>query len=192
MVIIRKQKLTTPDFNLKDLNVGDQVEIELTEFGKHTATVQRIHNKKAYILFDDCVCMYPMNGESTNDGGFNESKLNKFMQEELLPAFPKELIKRIKTLTIPTFGQIFGHNTGTYVEDYIVVDKDTQFELMKNHKNRVADYKNGYSWYWLRNATKKSVYSSGFAYVDYGGYADCDGASCSIGVRPLLVIDIRA
>lgn len=190
MVIIRKQKSVTPDFNLKELEVGDQIEIELTEIGKFTATVQRIHNKKAYILFDECITTYQMNENATNDGGFEKSDLNKFLQMKVLPAFPQELRGRIKSLTIPTFGQIFGHNTGTWTESSIIVDKNNQFELMKTRKNRIADFENKWTWYWLRNATKKRVSSASFARVGNRGNAACGGASYSGGVRPLLIIDI--
>lgn len=186
MVIIRKQKSATQDFNLKELEVGDQIEIG----GLFTATVQRIHNKKAYILFDDCIATYQMNEDAINDGGFEKSDLNKLLQMKVLPAFPQEIRERIKSLTIPTFGQIFGHNTGTRVESSIVVDKDKQFELMKSRKNRIADFKNKWAWYWLRNATKKSVSSACFAVVGGLGSAHYLPASNSYGVRPLLIMDI--
>ena len=190
MKIYRKQEMAEPEFDLKDLQVGDQIEIKLDGFGDYTATVQRIHNKKAYVLFDDCVLKGPTNDPATNKGGFEKSELNKIMQEELLPAFPEDIRKRIKALTIPTFGQIFGHKTGDYVEEDTIADKDKQFELMKIRKNRIADFENEWTWYWLRNATKKKVSATDFAGCNLGGAADYHGASHSSGVRPLLVIDI--
>lgn len=190
MKIYRKQEMMEPEFNLRDLQVGDQIEIKLDGFGDHTATVQRIHNKKAYVLFDDCVLKGPMNDPATNEGGFEKSELNKIMQEELLPAFPEDIRKRIKTLTIPTFGQIFGHKTGDYVEEDIIADKDKQFELMKIRKNRITDFENEWAWYWLRNSTKKKVSAARFARCGVSGLASCLLASASGGVRPLLIIDI--
>lgn len=190
MKIYRKQEMAEPEFDLKDLQVGDQIEIKLDGFGDHTATVQRIHNKKAYVLFDDCVLKGPMNDPATNEGGFEKSELNKLMQEELLPAFPEDIRKRIKTLTIPTFGQIFGHKTGYCVEEDIIADKDKQFELMKIRKNRIADFENEWAWYWLRNAIKKKVSATGYAACYAGGNANAGNASLSCGVRPLLIIDI--
>ena len=55
---------------------------------------------------------------------------------------------------------------------------------MKKRKNRVADYNDEYGWYWLKNATKKSVSSSNFASVTNHGDAACDDASTTDGVRP--------
>ena len=190
MKIYRKQEMTEPEFDLRNLQVGDQIEVKLDGFGEHTATVQRIHNRKAYILFDDCVMTGPMNDPATNEGGFEKSELNKLMQEELLPAFQEDIRKRIKTLTIPTFGQIFGHKTGYCVEEDIIADKDKQFELMKIRKNRIADFENEWAWYWLRNAIKKKVSATLFAYCYDYGVATSNGASASLGVRPLLIIDI--
>ena len=190
MKIYRKQEMAEPEFDLKDLQVGDQIEIKLDGFGDHTATVQRIHNRKAYILFDDCVMTGPMNDPATNEGGFEKSELNKIMQEELLPAFPEDIRKRIKTLTIPTFGQIFGHKTGDYIEEDIIADKDKQFELMKIRKNRITDFENKWAWYWLRNSTKKKVSATYFAICNCYGIALFNFASFSGGVRPLLIIDI--
>ena len=38
--------------------------------------------------------------------------------------------------------------------------------------------------FWLRDV----VSSASFAYVNHGGYTDCNGASVSLGVRPVFAI----
>ena len=59
---------------------------------------------------------------------------------------------------------------------------------MKIRKNRVVDYENDYTSYWVKNATKKSYSSDGFASVHCYGDADWNYAATVIGVRPVFLI----
>lgn len=170
MKVLRKQELET-----NSIQAGDQIVIQLTGFGKFTATAQKITDKGTLFLFDDCVTNRPMNAKWTNKGGYEKSDLCKWISDVLLAAFPEDLINRINNLTIPTYGQMFGHDY--WYNDVIEPDDDEQLPLMAKRKNR-------YEWYWLKNATKKEVSSSYFAYVyNYGG-ANYLNASNSHGVRP--------
>ena len=177
MKVLKKQELET-----SSIQVGDQIIIQLTGFGEFTATAQKITDKGTLFLFDDCVAEQPMNTKWTNKGGYEKSDLYKWINDVLSAAFPEDLINRIDNLTIPTYGQIFGHDN--WYNDVMEPDDDEQLPLMKKRKNRIADFNDYYEWYWLKNATKKEVSWSYFAYANADGFAAYTAASYSIGVRP--------
>lgn len=178
--------LRNREVEVKNIRIGDQIIIPLAEFGEFTATAQKITDKGTLFLFDDCVAKQPMNKELTNKGGFEKSDLKKWIGDVLLPAFPDNLRSRIENLTIPTYGQIFGHDD--WYNDVIEPDNDEQFPLMTKRKNRIADFENDYEWYWLQNATKKELSAACFASVSYDGYPYYGSASNSRGVRPVFLL----
>lgn len=182
MNVIRKQELEVQD--IQQIQMGDQITIALAEFGEFTATAQKITDKGVLFMFDDCVAEQPMNNDWTNKGGYAKSKLKKWMDTILFNAFPEELQERIQDLTLPTYGQMFGHDD--WYERAIEPDNDEQLPLMAKRKNRVADYNDDYEWYWLQNATKKDYSAASFAVVYNHGYTTCYHASSSLGVRPVF------
>lgn len=182
MEIIRKVPI---DVNVKDICVGDQITFELTDLGIFTATAQKVTKGGVWFLFDSIVCCKSMNDTPTNEGGYKKSKLKKWIDTELKSAFPKDMQKHIKKLGIPSYGKIFGHND--FYDDFMS-DKDEQYQLMKDVKNRIAIFKDDTCWYWLSNATKNNVSSTGFADVYSYGYASGSCASSSYGVRPEFLL----
>lgn len=181
MKVLRKRKL-----EVKNVRVGDQIIVQLTGFGEFTATAQKITEKGILFLFDDCVTERSMNEKYTNKGGYEKSDLCKWINTVLLEAFPKDIRNRISDLSIPTYGQMFGHDD--WYNDVMEPDDDEQFPLMVKRRNRVADFNNDYEWGWLQNATKKKVSAVYFAYVDDCGHAAYAGASSSFGVRPVFLL----
>lgn len=179
MKVLRKREV-----EVKKARIGDQITIQLAEFGEFTATAQKITDKGTLFLFDDCVTKRPMNTKWTNKGGYEKSYLCKWISNVLSAAFPEDLINRIDNLTIPTYGQMFGHDD--WYNDVLEPDDDEQLPLMKKRKNRIADFNDNYEWYWMQNATKKEVSSSYFAFVSLNGYASFNNASNSYGVRPVF------
>ena len=180
MKVLRKQELET-----SSIQVGDQIIIQLTGFGEFTATAQKITDKGTLFLFDDCVAESIMNAGGTNKGGYEKSDLCKWINDVLLAVFPKDLRNRISDLSIPTYGQMFGHDR---YNDVMEPDNDEQLSLMKKRKNRIADFDDDYEWYWLKNATKKEVSAAAFAIVNHYGTAYYTGASYSYGVRPAFLL----
>lgn len=177
MKVLRKHELET-----NSIEVGDQITIKLTGLGEFTATAQKITDKETLFLFDNCVTRRPMNECYTNKGGYEYSDLCYWIDTVLFDAFPNDMISRISELAVPTYGQIFGYDD--WYKDVMESDDDEQLSLMKKRKNRIADYNDGYCWYWLRNATKKSVSSEDFAVVGIDGSASFNSASSDNGVRP--------
>jgi len=181
MKVLRQREL-----EVKNIRVGDQIVIPLAELGEFTATAQKITDKGPLFLFDECIAKQPMNKKWTNKGGYEKSDLRKWINTTLLDAFPEELKNRMNNLTIPTYGQIFGHDD--WYDRAIEPDSDEQFPLMVIRKNRIADFNNDYEWYWLANATREEVSASSFARVYHDGGTYYDGASISLGVRPAFVL----
>lgn len=188
MKIIRKTEIDT---NI--LEVGDQMEIELSGLGKFTATVHRVTDQGALIIFDDCVTERPMNEDDTKDGGFWDSDLCKWMNKELIEVFPQEIVPAMHVyengsrLRIPTYGEMFGH------DDYYCRfehDKDTRLPLMADRKNRICmSPEDEYCWYWLQNRYRGVGSAANFAHVTDYGYVYYYNASFSLGVRPAFVIE---
>lgn len=178
MKVLRKQEIETTN-----IQVGDQIVIPLAELGEFTATAHKVTDEGVMFIFDNYITCRPMNNRSTNKGGFEKSDLKKWMDTVLLMAFPEELRDKIYGLTLPTVGQIVGHED-EWDNKNLESDSDEQLPLMKECKNRIACFEDQLTWGWLRNATKEEFSSAAFAGVDYVGGAGCYGASGSLGVRP--------
>ena len=178
MKVLRKQEIETAN-----IQVGDQVIIPLAEIGEFSATAHKVTDEGIMFIFDEYITRRPMNSKNTNKGGFEKSELKKWMDTVLLMAFPEELRDKIYGLTLPTVGQIVGHED-EWDNNNLESDTDEQLPLMKERKNRVAYFKNDSSWGWLRNTTKEEVSSASFAYVGNDGYTNSSLASNSFGVRP--------
>lgn len=178
MKVLRKQEIDTAN-----IQVGDQTVIPLAELGEFTATAHKVTDEGIMFIFDEYVTCRPMNNRSTNKGGFEKSDLKKWMDTVLLMAFPEELRDKIYGLTLPTVGQIVGHED-EWDNKNLESDSDEQLPLMKECKNRIACFEDQLTWGWLRNATKEEFSSAFFAYVHYDGGTDYRAASASGGVRP--------
>lgn len=178
MKVLRKQEIDTAN-----IQVGDQMVIPLAELGEFTATAHKVTDEGVMFIFDDYVTRRPMNNRDTNKGGFEKSDLKKWMDTVLFMAFPDELRDKIYGLTLPTVGQIVGHED-EWDNKNLEPDIDEQLPLMKECKNRIACFEDQLAWGWLRNATKEEFSSAPFAYVYGNGGAGYDYASASRGVRP--------
>lgn len=149
MKVLRKQEIETAN-----IQVGDQIVIPLAELGEFTATAHKVTDEGVMFIFDEYVTCRPMNNCSTNKGGFEKSDLKKWMDTVLFMAFPEELRDKIYGLTIPTVGQIVGHED-EWGNKNLEPDSDEQLPLMKECKNRIACFEDQLTWGWLRNATKE-------------------------------------
>ena len=171
----------TIQIKTNDLMVGDKITVKLKGFGKFTATAQKIEGDKILFLFDEIVAKHHMNKQNTNEGGFDASELKKWLNDVLLPAFPKKLQNRVAELTIPTYGEVFGHDD--YYKNF-EPDNDEQLPSMKRRGNRTCDFDGDWEWWWIRNAMKKEKSAADFALVNYTGGTYYSFASYALGVRP--------
>ena len=147
---------------VQNIQEGDQILISLAEVGEFTATAYKVTDKGVLFIFDEYVASQPMNNKNTNKGGFEKSDLKKWMDSVLFMAFPDWLRDRITDLSIPTVGEMFGHED-EWDNDHFEPDTDEQLPLMGKRKNRVAYLNNEWEWGWLRNAMKKEYSSAYFA-----------------------------
>lgn len=178
MKVLRKQEIETAD-----IQIGDQIVVPLAELGEFTATAHQVTDEGALFIFDDYVTSRPMNDKDTNEDCFEKSDLKKWMDTVLIMAFPEELRDKIYDFTLPTVGQIVGHEDD-WNNKNLKPDIDEQLPLMKECKNRIACFEDRLAWGWLRNATKEELSSARFAYVDGGGGTYRTYALHSLGVRP--------
>lgn len=169
--------------DLKDAEVGDKTTIKLDGLGEFAATVHKVTDDKVMLIFDDYVAERPMNESDTNEGGFEDSDLNKWLHTEFVKALPYSIRARLTDVTIPTLGEMFGWDDA-WDRNHFEADNDKQLPLMKQRSNRVAYYNNGCESGWLRNATKKECSSAIFARVYLNGNTSYGNASDSYGVRP--------
>ena len=176
--VLRRQELET-----REVMVGDQILVSLAEIGNFTATAHKITDKGVLFIFDEYVTSRPMNNQRTNAGGYEESDLKKWIDTVLLAAFPEELKNRIDDLSIPTVGELFGHDD-EWNNEHFEPDEDEQLPLMKERRNRVAYLNDEWEWGWLRNAVKQRFSSANFAAVNSYGGPSYANASTSLGVRP--------
>lgn len=183
MVVYKKCKMMVHPRNIK---VGDQIEVPLDGIGTFMATAHQITDEGILFIFDDCITRMQMNSNGKNKGRFEKSELAEWMQSTLYEAFPKELKNGLRYITLPSYGQMFGHNK--WYEEAIVQDNDEQLPLMKIRKNRMCTYENDNCWYWLKNATKEDYSSDGFARVNSNGNAIWGNADTDFGVRPAFLI----
>lgn len=175
--------LPSPGIELSNVEVGDKIVVNLKELGEFEATAHEVTDESILFIFDDYITERPMNENNTNAGGYEESDLKKWIENELFNKFPWELKTRLTDLTLPTVGQVFGWDD-EWDREHFESDGDEQLPLMELRKNRVAYLNNELKWGWLRNAMKKEYSSTFFANVGSNGYADYDFASYSTGVRP--------
>ena len=176
--VLRRQEMAT-----KEIIVGDRILVSLAELGDFTATAHKITDRGVLFIFDEYVTSRPMNSKNTNKGGYEKSDLKKWIDSVLLEAFPEELRNRIADLSIPTVGELFGHED-EWDNEHFEPDTDEQLPLMKERKNRVAYLNNEWEWGWLRNATKEEFSAAYFACVYASGDPNCYSASNPHGVRP--------
>lgn len=182
----------TVTMKVNNFEIGDQITVKLSEYGKFTATAHEITGKGTLFIFDECVCTKPMNNKNTNEGGYLESDLRKFVTQDLLKVFPDKLLAIMvkddngDLLSIPTYGQIFGKDwDDEWDQKNIEIDQKEKLPLMEKIKDRIAVLNGEWCWYWLQNKIQSS---SGFADVGCDGTVYGDAASISSGVRPAFLI----
>ena len=175
---------------LPKYHLGDQISIKLPKYGEFTATAEKTEENRVLFIFDQIVTLRHMNSIDTNVGGFKETALYHWLQDELLPLFPEDLKKYINELTIPTIGQIVGH-TDKWDNEHMESDEDEQLPLMRDVRHRIAALDNKIIYYWLQNASKSSWTAAIFALVIGNGVTYCSNASNSFGVRPAFWLGMK-
>ena len=176
MKVYRKVKMKT-----NHIEVGDQIKIKLKGYGTFTATAQKadITGKEYCVLFlfDNCIDRHCMNETDTTEGGYEESDMNKYLNTEILDAFPDKIRDLMEPFDVKhTYLRLLSENE---------VFSDDALPLMQDVKNRICSDTDGCrATWWLRDV----AHSTAFALVTGGGFATNGGASSSVGVRPAFML----
>ena len=172
MKVYRKVRMKT-----NHIEVGDQIKIKLKGYGTFTATAQKadITGKEYCVLFlfDNCIDRHCMNETDTTEGGYEESDMNKYLNTEILDAFPDKIRDLMEPYDVKhTYLRLLSEEE---------VFGDDALPLMQDVKNRVCSDTEGYrAYWWLRDVAN----STNFANVNNNGGANNNNASNSNGVRP--------
>lgn len=164
------------------LNNGEEVE---------AMAVKQELDGTIFCLVDCLIEENSMSSVYSNCNGYEYSAVREALNTKILSRFPSEIREKMVAfetgdlLRIPTEREIFGCNTYGEAESNDV----EQWKPMKDCRNRIAfqGSKTGIrEWYWLQN--RISDCASYFVIVGGSGYAHCDHASLSTGVRPVFKI----
>ena len=187
--------------DVESFELGDVISFKLKDGEKIQAkAVKKTDEGMLFITVDCLKGRYQMfknpSGMGSMEINYFNSDLRHNLNGEILDRFPDEIKSRMvgmrigntdtfDLLRIPTEREIFG------VSHYGKEESNTvkQFKGMKNRKNRIARQgsKIG-TWvcYWLQNRVEGTA--SYFANVGSYGLAHYDGASASLGVRPVFLL----
>lgn len=184
------------------LSVGDCITDRLKdgrEFTVEVAAVNPYETNTVVLVFKNAIGDHCMNAVATNDGGWRDSEMRRWLNEEFIELLPDELRTAIKPrlisqrqderilesedkLWIPSEVEIFGESVYSRSDE-----DDTQFELFKDIKNRMKTYADGSPASWWERSPYYN-YSSTFCYVNTSGSAYYFSAYYSYGVAPAFII----
>ena len=204
--------------------VGQTKTVEMGSFGTHTL---RIANKSTpsdcntegfsqsacgfVVEFTDIITTHMMNDTATNKGGWPDSSMHTYLNNDIYNALPEDLRGVIKkTITVSGHGE---DDTGDFTspEDklYLLAPKEiysgwsNKYDTAKNKTRQLDYYKNigvttsniggaikknngSDDWWWLRSASSSSNY--GFYYVNSYGAWNNPNANNTGGVSPAFRI----
>ena len=186
----------TMTVDVEMFEVGDVIKFKLTDGEKVQAkAVKETPEGMLFVLVDCLAKEYPMfkdiDGIDEDDITYMNSDLRKVLNGEILARFPEEIRNRMVAvnaegdmLRIPSEKEIFGENVYGQTED----KKVKRWKPMKKRRNRIAfqGKEGAWEWYWLMN--RHQEYASAFASVYADGSAGSNGASLSLGVRPVFLL----
>ena len=140
-----------------------------------------------------------MNSDNTNKGGFRDSDMNAYLNDEVFALLPDELqsviavhktVQKTADENVETEGRLFlmsvyeGRGANDWAE-YNGIDK--QFPFFEERRNRVAYDEDGDPvWYWT--ADPSAANTTNFCTFTAGGSSSHSSASAEGGVAPLFVI----
>ena len=204
--------------NTSQYNVGDTKKIDLGTLGSHTIRISNMSECTTEISetacgfvieFADIITRKMMNSTKTNVGGWKESELRAYLNNDLFLSFPSDLQDIIATTkVISSHGSTSGE-TNFETQDYLYLlsseevwgtnNSDTSIGTSKqldyykslgvtesNSSNVIKQYNGNASSWWLRSAIISN--QEGYFYVNtLGGYYDSYSTGQS-GISPAFKI----
>ena len=179
MIVKRMCKLDTTNFKLRD-----EISFTLSIGECHEAIAVKEEDDGMIFIFRDCLRdRYYMNAIASNAGGYSESNLRDILRVVIRDTFPDDIralmlpVYEKDLVRIPSEKELFGFNSISDNEDVSV----TQFETMKNMKNRQAFIRDNFDCYWLMNTVLDS-----FLTCNSSGNPSYSYASNLCGIRPVF------
>ena len=184
------------------LQSGDNIPVTLKNGEEVSFDIGKDESGKIYFIMHNCLKeKKPMNREWTNKGGWEESDMRRYLNEEVIELLPDELQEIIKPtkilqvwngkrretedkLFLLSRTQVFGKD-----ERYEPIEpNDSLIDIFKSQRDCVKElegYGTSYSW-WLRSPYSGNSYYFCRVYAD-GTVNDYD-AYYSYGVAPAFCI----
>lgn len=168
------------------LSVGDIISIVLKNGEKMRIAVAGINTYKeneVLFAFKDILSEEaPMNEDWTNEGGYEASKMAKYLDTEIFNLLPDDLQEVIKErrghkLWLFSRREVFGEDGR-----YICPEDDVHIPYYQDSENRIKLRDGDPDWWWL--ASPGAAGAAGFCRVSSSGYSIIHGASFSLGVAP--------
>lgn len=184
------------------LKSGDNIPVTLKNGEKVSFDIGKDESGKIYFVMHNCLKeTKPMNRDWTNKGGWEESDMRRYLNEEVIELLPDELREIIKPtkivqvwndkrretedkLFLLSRTQIFGKN-----RDYEPIEpNDSLIDIFKSPRERVKECKEleeVYYW-WLRSPYSSDAF--GFCSVCTDGTVDTLYAGDSFGAAPAFCL----
>lgn len=182
------------------LKVGDEVSDNLLTGKKMVYAVADITEEEVKFVSKDLLPERVVWNESgRNTGGFKESDLCRYLNEDIWAILPEELKEVISEreclqivegkeerfmlkLWLPSEYEVFGEGWASEVEE------GQQFELFKDPRNRVKCSQEGERAYWwlLSVCAGDSTYA-----CTVSGYGNAGNSSCANGLRVPVCFSIK-
>ena len=183
----------------KRIKLKDGSEATLDIIGKNHDVDEKGNKTNLTLCFHNLYIKKAMNSEYTNKGGWRDSELRKWLNEEFFNLLPDWLQKRIIPVVKKTSddGKIIETVDKIFIPSEIEVFGETkfsmkgegeQYEFFKEWHNRIKGFKEDKhaAWYWLRSPYSGNSFN--FCLVDSGGSYSSGDADGIGGVAPCFVI----
>lgn len=181
------------------LKSGDNIPVTLKNGDEVSFDIGKDESGKIYFVMHNCLKEWkPMNNKYTNKGGWEESDMRRYLNEEVIKLLPDELQEIIKPtkivqvwrdkrretedkLFLLSRTQVFGKDT-----NYEAIEpEDSQMDIFKTKRNRVKEC-DGYGWWWERSPYYDD--SGNFCFVSSFGFSAANFADSLGGVAPAFCI----
>lgn len=160
--------------------VGDIISFEMKDGEKCDVMVAAVDQDKALCIFRDCVGEeHAMNEEDTNEGGWLECDMRRYLNKELIEKLPDDVRARLQQ-----------DDNGDYLRllDEKELFGEEKYSIFEDERNlRALEHKGAecFEWFWTRTPHSSAC----FGYVgDGGNLVGNGGASNVFGVRPAFLI----
>ena len=184
------------------LKSGDNIPVTLKNGEEVSFDIGKDESGKIYFVMHNCLKdRKPMNSTWTNKGGWEESDMRKYLNEEVIKLLPDELqevIKPTKILQIwegkrrETDDKLFLLSRtqvfGKYKDYEAIEPNDSQIDIFKSQRGCVKEL-GGIEisyWWWLRSPY--SGRSRHFCDANMDGSVYASYVNCSLGVAPAFCI----